>query len=68
MTDVIGGLILGGISLIFLELILKGKIYFLNKIELKYQGLLYLSLLLDLHIINLLLILLLNLLVEITPH
>jgi membrane-associated phospholipid phosphatase len=45
VTDVIGGLILGGISLIFLELILKGKIYFLNKAELKYQGILYLSLL-----------------------
>lgn len=44
VTDVIGGLILGGISLIFLELILKGKIYFLNKTKPAYQGLLYLVL------------------------
>ena len=45
VTDVIGGLILGGISLIFLELLLKDKIYFLNKLKPAYQGLLYLVLL-----------------------
>ena len=45
INDVIGGLILGGISLIFLELILQKKIYFINIIEQKYQGLLYLILL-----------------------
>ncbi len=45
VTDVIGGLILGGVSLICLELILRDKIYFLNKIDHKHYGVLYLAIL-----------------------
>ncbi len=40
--DVIGGMILGIISLLFIELLLKNKLLFLNQFDNKYPGLIYL--------------------------
>jgi glycerophosphoryl diester phosphodiesterase len=42
--DVIGGMILGIISLLFIELLLKNKLFLLNQFDSKYPGLIYLLL------------------------
>ena len=39
--DVIGGIILGVISLLFIELLLKNKLLFLKRFDYKYPGLIY---------------------------
>ena len=45
ISDVIGGLIFGVVSLLFLEILLKNNIYFLKLSKIEYQGLAYIVLL-----------------------
>ena len=46
--DVIGGVILGVISLLFIELLLRNKLLFLNRLDNKYPGLMYFLLIITL--------------------